>query len=158
MKITHTIIKSVAGFGALSLVIMLNSATLNADNIETENLLSRPELKQLIHEVVREELAAMQAAMPEKASVGVMSEAAMLTHSCAGCHGTNGRVSDAAFMPLAGMPQQEFINTMLDFRNDKRTGTLMGHVAKGYSEAEIALMASYYASLSDSLLTDPESE
>lgn len=69
---------------------------------------------------------------------------AAMAQACAGCHGTHGKIEGSAFVPLAGMPEATFIQTMLDFRNDKRPATLMGHVAKGFSEAEIALMATYF--------------
>ena len=73
------------------------------------------------------------------------ADGATLAHPCAGCHGTNGVIENEAFMPLAGLPEEMFIKTMMDFRNDKRHGTLMGHVAKGYSEEEIKLMAKFFA-------------
>lgn len=145
----------------LSLPLLLGAGSLLAEDGDDIRV-SREELKQLIREAVREELGTASTPAPQAEPVtapeGMMTEAAMLTHACAGCHGTNGNVGNEAFMPLAGMPQQEFINTMLDFRNDKRIGTLMGHVAKGYSEDEIALMAGYYASLDDPLLTNKEGE
>lgn len=77
-----------------------------------------------------------------------------MAQACAGCHGTHGKIEGSAFVPLAGMPEAVFIKTMLDFRNDKRPATLMGHVAKGFSEAEIALMATYFAQIG----TDDASE
>lgn len=149
-------LKSRIWLSTLLLPLVLVSNGLLAENNDDIRI-SREELKQLIREVVREELALSKAAeqdAPATAAQGMMSEAAMLTHSCAGCHGTNGWVSNEAFMPLAGMPEQEFIGTMLKFRNDQRASTLMGHVAKGYSEDEIAMMAGYYASLDDPLLTE----
>ncbi|NCA71347.1 MAG: cytochrome C [Sphingobacteriia bacterium] len=67
-----------------------------------------------------------------------------LAHPCAGCHGTNGWIDDSAFMPLAGMPESIFIETMLDFREERRASTLMGMVAQGYSDAEIQAMARFF--------------
>lgn len=76
------------------------------------------------------------------ASTVVAGEA--MAHSCAGCHGTLGRLGDEYFMPLAGMPQGQFVSTMVDFREGKRPGTLMGHVAYAFSDAEIKAMAVYF--------------
>jgi sulfide dehydrogenase cytochrome subunit len=72
----------------------------------------------------------------------------IMAHTCAGCHGTNGVAGDSAFMPLAGMPSETFIQTMLDFRNDTRPSTLMGHVAKGFTEEDIKAMATFFENLS----------
>ena len=79
------------------------------------------------------------------ASAVVAGEA--MAHSCAACHGTQGRLGDESFMPLAGMPQAQFVRTMADFREDKRPSTLMGHVAKGFNDAELAAMAVYFAAV-----------
>ncbi|CAG0910661.1 unnamed protein product [Cyprideis torosa] len=69
----------------------------------------------------------------------------MHAQSCGGCHGTEGRLEiDRTFMPLAGMPAEQFVKAMLDFRDGKRPSTLMGSIATGYSEAEIQAMGEYY--------------
>ncbi|OQX16642.1 MAG: hypothetical protein BWK73_03265 [Thiothrix lacustris] len=71
-----------------------------------------------------------------------------LAHTCAGCHGTNGTLQNDIFMPLAGMPEQEFVKTMLDFRDGARQSTLMGTVANGLSDAQIRDMARYFVEIS----------
>ncbi|MFN4004751.1 MAG: c-type cytochrome [Hylemonella sp.] len=68
-----------------------------------------------------------------------------MAHSCAACHGTQGRLRDELFMPLAGMPEAQFIRTMQDFRDGRRPSTLMGHVARGFSDADLQAMARYFA-------------
>lgn len=67
-----------------------------------------------------------------------------LAHTCAGCHGTQGRLADEAFVPLAGMPAASFVQTMQDFRSGRRPATLMGHIARGLSDAEFQSMAAYF--------------
>ncbi len=69
----------------------------------------------------------------------------MLAHTCAACHGTLGQLGNESFMPLAGMPASQFVNTMLDFRSDKRPATLMGLVARGFNDQEIQAMAQFFA-------------
>jgi len=69
----------------------------------------------------------------------------MMAQTCAGCHGTQGRLSNSAFMPLAGMSEASFVKAMLDFQSGTRPNTLMGPIAKGFSEAEIKAMAAYFA-------------
>jgi sulfide dehydrogenase cytochrome subunit len=71
----------------------------------------------------------------------------MMTHTCAACHGTLGRLGDESFMPLAGMPASQFITTMVDFREGKRPATLMGHVAQGFNDTEIRAMAQFFAAV-----------
>lgn len=73
--------------------------------------------------------------------------AATLAHSCAACHGTNGQLGDESFMPLAGMPVQQFVRTMTDFREGKRPSTLMGHVAKGFTDADLKGMGEFFAAV-----------
>lgn len=70
---------------------------------------------------------------------------AAIAQTCAGCHGTDGRIKNAAFMPLAGMPKEQFVQAMRDFRSGKRPATLMRHVAEGFTDAETDAMASYFA-------------
>jgi sulfide dehydrogenase cytochrome subunit len=67
-----------------------------------------------------------------------------LAHTCAGCHGTQGRLADEAFVPLAGMPAASFVQTMQDFRSGRRPATLMGHIARGLNDAEFQSMAAYF--------------
>jgi sulfide dehydrogenase cytochrome subunit len=70
-----------------------------------------------------------------------------MAHTCAACHGTVGRLADESFMPLAGMPKRQFVTTMIDFREGRRPATLMGHVAQGFSDAEIQAMAEFFATV-----------
>ena len=70
-----------------------------------------------------------------------------MAHSCAACHGTLGQLGDESFMPLAGMPLRQFTTSMVDFRTGKRPATLMGHVAQGFSDAEIRAMGEFFAAI-----------
>lgn len=70
----------------------------------------------------------------------------MLAQTCAGCHGTRGKLeSVSAFMPLAGMNEERFIKAMTDFKTGDRLSTLMGPLAQAFSESEIKAMAKYFA-------------
>lgn len=71
--------------------------------------------------------------------------ASTMAHSCAACHGTHGQLGDEAFMPLAGMPVAQFVRTMRDFRDNKRPATLMGHVARGFTDADLQGMGAFFA-------------
>lgn len=86
------------------------------------------------------------ATTPTPAHKGVIS-GELMAHSCAGCHGTLGRLGDESFMPLAGMPVDQFVSSMLAFRDGQRPATLMSHVAQGFSDAEIRAMGEFFASV-----------
>ncbi len=69
---------------------------------------------------------------------------AMLSGTCAGCHGSDG--SSVAITPsIAGLSDEYFADTMQAFKSGERQSTVMGRIAKGYSDAEIAAMAGYFA-------------
>lgn len=67
-----------------------------------------------------------------------------IAHTCAACHGTRGQLGDEAFMPLAGMPRTQFVRTMQDFRSGARPSTLMGHVADGFTDADLQALGTYF--------------
>ncbi|MEE9493525.1 MAG: c-type cytochrome [Gammaproteobacteria bacterium] len=72
--------------------------------------------------------------------------AVMLGDSCAGCHGTDGASVGPASPSIAGLSEIYFTDTMMAFKNGDRPGTIMGRIAKGYTEEEIKLMAGFFAS------------
>lgn len=66
--------------------------------------------------------------------------------NCANCHGTDGRSAGGGGMPgLAGLSATYFVEQMNAFRAGKREATIMHQIAKGYTDAEIAQMAAYFA-------------
>lgn len=69
----------------------------------------------------------------------------MMGNTCAGCHGTHGRLKGEVFVPLAGMKESTFIKAMTDFRSGARPATLMGHVARGYNDEQVKAMAEFFA-------------
>lgn len=84
-------------------------------------------------------------ALPTPTSNPNPAPAATMAHSCAACHGTHGQLGDEFFKPLAGMPVQQFVRTMTDFRENRRPATLMGHVARGFTDADLQAMAEFFA-------------
>ena len=69
-----------------------------------------------------------------------------LADACAGCHGTDGNSHGPATPTLAGISVDYFKDNMASFKEqDGRYSTIMGRIARGYSEAEIALMAEYFS-------------
>lgn len=60
--------------------------------------------------------------------------------SCSGCHAARG--GDPGLLPrLAGRPASETTAAVAAFRSGERAGTLMGRIAKGFSDEEIKAIA-----------------
>ncbi len=74
-----------------------------------------------------------------------ISRGALLSNSCAGCHGTDGR-SPGAIPSINGKSALFIAGSMREFRSGKRPSTVMGRHAKGYSDEEIQLIAEFFAS------------
>jgi cytochrome subunit of sulfide dehydrogenase len=89
--------------------------------------------------------AMAQAAAPAAApTVATSTNPAYLAANCANCHGTKGNATGA--MPsLAGLKANYISEQMRAYRDGKRTGTIMHQLAKGYTEAQIDLIAGYFA-------------
>ncbi len=73
---------------------------------------------------------------------GASAEA--LANTCAGCHGTGGVSAGPASPTLAGTNPEYFVDIMKRYQDDSAYSTIMGRIARGYSEEEIALMADYF--------------
>ncbi len=78
------------------------------------------------------------------ASAGTPS-ARMLANTCAGCHGTKGSSAGPASPTIAGISHDYFIETMEAYQSGERPSTIMKRIARGYSQKEIELMASYFS-------------
>jgi cytochrome subunit of sulfide dehydrogenase len=68
-----------------------------------------------------------------------------LAATCATCHGTDG-AARSDFKPLAGVPAERVVAMLRDYRSGVLPGTVMPQIAKGYSDEQIALVATYFAS------------
>jgi len=69
-----------------------------------------------------------------------------LAATCANCHGTDGRAVDGSSVPgLAGMPRDYMIAQLQAFKGGTRPSTVMQQLAKGFSDAQIAQLAGYFA-------------
>ena len=91
--------------------------------------------------------AAVAAALCGVATLAGAQDAAALrarslVATCAACHGTEGRTAPTAAVPgLSGMPAAYLVEQMKAFKSGARTGTVMPQLAKGYSDAQIELLA-----------------
>lgn len=66
--------------------------------------------------------------------------------ACAGCHGDEGR-GIADFPPLAGKDADYLATQLRDYRSGAREHAMMNTIAESLSDANIAELATYYASL-----------
>jgi cytochrome subunit of sulfide dehydrogenase len=72
------------------------------------------------------------------------TSARYLAANCANCHGTDGRAQQGGFN-LAGLPKDYIVAQMTAFKAGTRQATIMHQISKGYSDAQIALMADYFS-------------
>jgi sulfide dehydrogenase cytochrome subunit len=72
---------------------------------------------------------------------------AMLANTCAGCHGTNGASTGPATPTIAGLEEEYFVDVMQEYKSGDRRSTIMGRIAKGYSDEEVKAIASYYSKI-----------
>lgn len=69
-----------------------------------------------------------------------------LAATCANCHGTNGRaVAGAGNDALAGVDKDKLMQKLRDFRSGAKPATIMHQISKGYTEAQLELIAAYFA-------------
>lgn len=87
---------------------------------------------------------AAQAAPAAAPAVALPSNAAYLASNCANCHGTTG-TSKGATPSLAGQQKSVIIEQMKAFRDGKRPATIMHQIAKGYTDAQIELVADFFS-------------
>jgi len=76
-----------------------------------------------------------------------IDEGTMLGNTCAGCHGTNGASVGPATPNLAGMAKDTMIDAMKTYASGERKSTIMGRLAKGYTEQQITAMAEFFSKM-----------
>ena len=67
-----------------------------------------------------------------------------LAATCANCHGTNG-VSQGGTDSLAGVAKDEMTRKLKEYKAGTKPGTIMPQLAKGYTDAQIELVAGWFA-------------
>jgi cytochrome c553 len=63
--------------------------------------------------------------------------------ACSSCHGLPDKGS--GMEPLAGYPKDKLLQAMQDFRSGAKRATIMQPLAKGYSDAQVAAIAGFFA-------------
>jgi cytochrome subunit of sulfide dehydrogenase len=71
---------------------------------------------------------------------------ASVAATCATCHGTLGQAANgSAVVSLAGLSKDYIVAQMAAFKAGTRPATVMHQLSKGYSDAQIAMIATYFA-------------
>ncbi len=71
--------------------------------------------------------------------------AEMLSNACAGCHGTNGGSAGPSMPSLASQSKTAIVDAMKKFKSGERPSTIMGRLAKGYSDADFEAMGNFFS-------------
>ncbi len=69
----------------------------------------------------------------------------MLNGTCMVCHGSQGSSVGPATPTIAGMDSEDFVDAMIEYKSGERPSTIMGRLAKGYTEDQFQMMADYFA-------------
>lgn len=73
---------------------------------------------------------------------------AQRTQACTGCHGKEGRATNAGYFPrIAGKPAGYLYNQLLNFRDKRRHNPAMTSLIENLSDAYLRDMAEYFAAL-----------
>nr|WP_211163199.1 c-type cytochrome [Aromatoleum diolicum] len=85
--------------------------------------------------------AAAHASTPDAACTG---HARNLAANCTTCHAADSH--DASPLPrLAGQTKAELLQKLHAFRTGERAATVMHQIARGYTEEQLELIATYFA-------------
>lgn len=69
-----------------------------------------------------------------------------LAATCANCHGTNGKaVEGSSVVSIAGLDKAYLVTQMKAFKAGTRPATIMHQLSKGYNDAQIEMLATYFA-------------
>ncbi|SEH09114.1 c-type cytochrome [Candidatus Venteria ishoeyi] len=70
----------------------------------------------------------------------------IMAYNCFTCHGDRG-ISQGAAPSLHKLPAKYIRQTLLEYRADRRPGTIMPRISKGFSPQELNALANYIAQL-----------
>lgn len=75
------------------------------------------------------------------------SSGGQLAQGCTSCHGLEGR-SAGAVPTIAGQSKDALIAALKAFRDEATDATIMNRIARGYTDDEIAALATYFSAMS----------
>jgi sulfide dehydrogenase cytochrome subunit len=68
-----------------------------------------------------------------------------LANTCNNCHGTGGVSAGESMPSIAGLPEDYLKNIMMEWKTGKRPSANMTRLIKGYTDEEIAALATYFS-------------
>ena len=69
-----------------------------------------------------------------------------LAATCANCHGTNGNaIPGSGLDSLAGVEKAKTLQKLADFKSGVKPASIMHQIAKGYTDEQLDLIATYFA-------------
>lgn len=75
------------------------------------------------------------------------SYARSLAATCTACHGTDGRSVGGIPPALAGQDKNYLLQALKDFKAGQRSATIMHQLAKGYTDEQLELLATYFSNV-----------
>lgn len=90
---------------------------------------------------------ALTALMASPVFAGDIAAGKLKTGMCAACHGAMGISAVPMYPNLAGQKEAYLAKQLKDFKMGNRKDPVMAPMAMGLSDADIANVAAYYASL-----------
>ncbi len=70
-----------------------------------------------------------------------------LANTCNNCHGTGGVSAGASMPSIAGLPEAYLKSIMMEWKTGKRPSASMTRLISGYTDEEIAALATHYSKL-----------
>jgi cytochrome c553 len=106
-------------------------------------------MKNILYGAVALTLLAACAKEPEPSEIviDVAAGRAIAEADCSGCHGMDGRGDTTEIPNLAAQPAEYLVDSMHAYRDGRRHHAALQDMTSGMSEADIANIAGYYASL-----------
>jgi sulfide dehydrogenase cytochrome subunit len=78
-------------------------------------------------------------------TMAVPPTAEMISYACAGCHGTGGGSAGLMMPSLAAQSKTAIVDAMKKFKSGERPSTVMGRLAKGYTDADFDAMGNFFS-------------
>lgn len=95
---------------------------------------------------LRPALMGLALALAPAAALAQSAPAPLIALPCAGCHGPAG-AGEGSVPRIAGYDREEFVKSWAAFRANERPASIMNRIARGYTDAEVAELAAYFAGL-----------
>jgi cytochrome c553 len=92
--------------------------------------------------------AALVLALTDCAAAAGPADAPPGALSCSGCHATT-RAADTTVPRLNGRNPADIVTAMEAFKSGQLSSTVMGRIAKGFSDDEVKAIAAWYGAQKD---------